>query len=414
MSFKIIRNDITKVKADAIVNTANPSVAIGDGVDSAIYEAAGRERLLEARKQIGILDPGEIGITSAFDLDAKYIIHVSGPWWQGGEHGEAEILRKCYDKALAIAKENGCASIAFPLLATGSYGFPQKLGIQIAVDAFTAFLEEYEMEITLVVFGSSSVHISGELVDEVTSYIDDVYVEGALAKEYSHDGVPWTGDTNYHMVESLSTVALDSAIPDFLKKSDAELGSLPDEGISYEEEEKSGSPERIESTEIKIPSFLKNRRKRESAIPTAPQIDAVATSAMAAKPSPTPKPESLDNVLKGIYKDSFEKHLQQLINKKGLKNSEVYAAANISKQYFSKLLKGQVKPSKEKVLALAVGLRLNMDEAVDFLRIAGYALSPVSQTDAVVEYFIEHEDYNVLKIDIVLFDYGLDPLSNAK
>ena len=123
------------------------------------------------------------------------------------------------------------------------------------------------------------------------------------------------------------------------------------------------------------------------------------------------KAESLDDVLKGIYTDSFEKHLQKLINKKGLKNSEVYAAANINKQYFSKLLKGQVKPSKEKVLALAVGLRLNMDEAVDFLKIAGYAISPISQTDAVVKYFIEHEQYSVIKIDMVLFDYGLAPLS---
>jgi hypothetical protein len=122
---------------------------------------------------------------------------------------------------------------------------------------------------------------------------------------------------------------------------------------------------------------------------------------------------SLEDVLKNIYTDSFEKHLQKLINKKGLKNSEVYAAANISKQYFSKLLKGQVKPSKEKMLALAVGLHLNMDETVDFLRIAGYALSPISQTDTVVEYFIRKQEYNVLKIDIVLFDYGLEPLSNV-
>ena len=124
------------------------------------------------------------------------------------------------------------------------------------------------------------------------------------------------------------------------------------------------------------------------------------------------KSESLEDALKKIYMDSFEKHLQQLINKKGLKNSEVYAAANISRQYFSKLLKGQVKPSKEKVLALAVGLRLNIDETIDFLRIAGYALSPISQTDKIIEYFITHKDYNMLKIDIVLFDYGLDPLSN--
>ena len=119
----------------------------------------------------------------------------------------------------------------------------------------------------------------------------------------------------------------------------------------------------------------------------------------------------LDDMLKSIYKESFEKHLQKIINKKGLKNSEVYAAANISKQYFSRIMKGKVNPSKKKVLALAVGLRLNLDETVDFLRIAGYALSPISQTDAVVRYFIENKEYNVIKIDIVLFDYGLDPLS---
>lgn len=89
----------------------------------------------------------------------------------------------------------------------------------------------------------------------------------------------------------------------------------------------------------------------------------------------------------------------------------VYTAANISKQYFSRIMKGTVNPSKKKVLALAVGLRLNLDETIDFLRIAGYALSPISQTDAVVRYFIERHDYNVIKIDIVLFDYGLDPLS---
>ena len=120
---------------------------------------------------------------------------------------------------------------------------------------------------------------------------------------------------------------------------------------------------------------------------------------------------SLDDMLKGIYTDSFEKHLQQLINKKKLKNSEVYTAANISKQYFSKLLKGRIKPSKEKVLSLAVGLRLNLDETVDFLGLAGYALSPISQTDKIVEYHIVHKEYSVIKINIVLFDYGLASLS---
>lgn len=362
MPFQIIRNDITKVKADAIVNTANPNVAVGSGVDSAIYKAAGKERLLAERKKIGLLLPGEVGITPAFDLDAKYIIHVSGPWWTDGTKGEASVLRTCYDKALFLAYKNKCKSIAFPVLATGTYGFPKELGIQIAVDSFTSFLEEHDMEITLVVFGDESVRISGEIVDEVSSYIDDNYVEKALADEYKSDSF---SRTVIHANRMMDCMRVSSAF-------------------------------KPEDDEVDIEADFED--------------DMVLSAPME---TPAEKKESLDDVLKEIYTDSFEKHLQKIINKKGLKNSEVYAAANISKQYFSKLLKGQVKPSKGKMLALAVGLRLNLDETVDFLRIAGYALSPISQTDAVVEYFIEHEDYNVLKIDIVLFDYGLDPLSNG-
>ena len=332
MPFQIIRNDITKVKADAIVNTANPNVAVGDGVDYAIYKAAGREKLLEARKKIGLLMPGEVAITEAFDLEAKYIIHACGPWWQGGEEGEELLLKRCFDNSLQLAWENGCRSIAFPLLATGTYGFPKKLAIEIAVHSFRIFLQEHDMEIMLVVFGNEAVNISGELVDEVRSFVDDHYVKEALSEEYRRDRL-------------------------------------------YLEE---------------------------------CQVCASVFKSVEAEPT-----VSLDDALKSIYTESFEKYLQKLINKKGLKNSQVYAAANISKQYFSKLLKGKVKPSKEKVLALAIGLTLNLDETVDFLRIAGYALSPISQTDTIVEYFIRNKDYNVLKIDIVLFDYGLEPLSNS-
>ena len=333
MPFQIIRNDITKVKADAIVNTANPYVAVGDGVDSAIYKAAGKDELLEERSKIGILEPGEVGITRAFNLKAKFIIHVSGPKWNGGVSGEAVCLRKCYDKAVQLAFDNKCKSIAFPLLATGTYGFPKELGIQIAVDSFTLFLEEHDMEITLVVFGNDAVNVSGALVDEVRSYIDDDYEDSKLSEEYICE------DVN---VRSRTCSLGDDFEP------------------VYEEYSE----------------------------------------------------ESLEDDLKSIYTDSFEKHLKQLINKKGLKNSEVYAAANISKQYFSKIMNGQVKPSKEKMLALCVGLRLNIDETIDFLRIAGYALSPISQTDKVVEYFIRKKEYSVIKIDIVLFDYGLEPLTN--
>ena len=169
MPFKIIRSDITKVHADAVVNTANPHVAVGAGVDSAIYAAAGRDRLLKARAKVGTLAAGEVGITKAFDLPARYIIHSSGPAWVDGRHQEPELLRRCYDKALVMAYAHRCKSIAFPLMATGSYGFPKELGIQIAIDAFTSFLQEHEMDITLVVFDDHSYHVSGKWYDDVKS-----------------------------------------------------------------------------------------------------------------------------------------------------------------------------------------------------------------------------------------------------
>ena len=385
MPFQIIRNDITKVKADAIVNTANPKVAIGSGVDTAIYNAAGRDRLFAEREKIGPIERGDVAITPAFELDAKYIIHAVGCWWEGGNQGEADLLRQCYDKSLALAAKKRCKSIAFPVMATGCYGFPQKVGMEIAVDAFTKFLEERDMEIYLVVFDQGSVKVSGELGEEVRSFIDDEYVTDAFDDEYSDKGSPEGLANSFVYLES----------PAEADYSDTE-----------------GSP--TDTITSSAWCDTSDRRRAEElpdlTIGAAPLASGILHGA-AKKKMKALKSESLDDVLKDIYTDSFEKHLQQLINKKGLKNSEVYAAANINKQYFSKLLKGKVKPSKEKVLALAVGLHLNMDETVDFLGLAGYAISPISQTDAVVRYFIEHKDYNVIKIDMVLFDYGLDPLS---
>ena len=390
MPFQIIRADITKVKADAIVNTANPSVAIGDGVDLAIYNAAGKEQLFEERKKIGNLDPGEVAITPAFNPDAKYIIHVSGPWWDGGKHDEVQLLRRCYDKSLQMAYDTGCKSIAFPLLATGTYGFPKELGLDIAVSSFTRFLEDHEMEIILVVFGKKATDISGKLFDDVKSFIDDDYVTETLDEEYKHDRI-FGAASNAVKPGRIPGGLFSSFRAERLSKTGSRPAedAFPDADSEEYEEDEAG----FESDDV-IGSLPEE----------AMQPMACASVAM-------PKESRLEDELKDIYTDSFAKHLQQMINKKGLKNSEVYAAANISKQYFSKLIKGQVNPSKEKVLALAVGLRLNLDEAVDFLRLAGYALSPISQTDKVVEYFIRKEEYSVLKIDIVLFDYGLEPLS---
>lgn len=149
MPFKIVRNDITKVKADIIVNTANPNPICVSGTDLAIYEAAGKEKLLAERANIGKIARGDIAVTGAYSLNAKYIIHTVGPVWTDGLHHEFEILEDCYRKSLQKALELKCDSIAFPLISTGVYGFPKDKALQIAVSVFSRFLTENEIEIIL-------------------------------------------------------------------------------------------------------------------------------------------------------------------------------------------------------------------------------------------------------------------------
>ena len=184
MPLQMIRNDISRMSVDAIVNTANPKVRIGAGTDKAIYERAGKDKLLAAREKIGILQPGEVAYTEAFDLDAKYIFHAVSLVWQGGNNGEAEIVRSCYEKSLQLAKELSCQSIAFPLIATGSYGFPKEEALQIAVDSIREFLKNEEMLVYLVVFDDESFELSGKLFSEIDEYIDAHYVDECILAEY--------------------------------------------------------------------------------------------------------------------------------------------------------------------------------------------------------------------------------------
>lgn len=184
MPFKIIRNDITKVHADAIVNTANPDPTYGAGTDSAIYRAAGEKKLLAERRKIGRLEAGEAVVTPAFRLHAKYIIHTVGPVWVDGEHREFELLASCYRKSLQMARRLQCRSIAFPLISTGSYGFPRDKALNIALDQISSFLKDEEMDVSLVVFDRKTFELSSDLKKDVSQYIDDNYVEDRIWKEY--------------------------------------------------------------------------------------------------------------------------------------------------------------------------------------------------------------------------------------
>lgn len=193
MPLQIIRNDITKVKADAIVNTANPKPVVGAGTDSAIYTAAGEEKLLAARKLIGDIELGQAIETAAYKLDAKFIIHTVCCSWRDGKSGELDVLGDCYHNCLQLASELGCKSIAFPLIGTGAYGFPHDDAIGIAKDTINAFLSETgsDMRVMMVLFDQVSMKSGEAISKKIKEYIDDNYVENAVVDEYGLTQEDW-------------------------------------------------------------------------------------------------------------------------------------------------------------------------------------------------------------------------------
>lgn len=186
MPFSIIRDDITRVKADAIVNTANPKPLIGAGTDNAIYTAAGKEKLLAARKLIGDIKPGDAIETAAYNLDAKYIIHTVCIAWDIDNETALDTLKSCYKNSLDLALELNCKSIAFPLIGTGAYGFPHDEAVEIAKSVSKKFLKETgsDMKIMLVVFDKDSYESTAAVAKKIKQYIDDNYVENAVVDEY--------------------------------------------------------------------------------------------------------------------------------------------------------------------------------------------------------------------------------------
>ncbi len=176
MPLIIVRDDITKMPVDAIVNAAKASLLGGGGVDGCIHRAAGPELLAECRR-LGGCPTGEARITGAYRLPCRYVIHTVGPVWQGGGHGEREQLASCYRVSLALAKDRGCGTVAFPLIASGSFGYPKDQALRVAVDAIGEFLLRNDMTVYLVIFGREAFQISGRLFADIAEYIDDHYVD---------------------------------------------------------------------------------------------------------------------------------------------------------------------------------------------------------------------------------------------
>ena len=351
MPFEIVRNDIVNMRVDAIVNSANPRPVVGLGTDSRIHEKAG-PGLLRARKWIGNIAVGRAAITPAFDLPARFVIHTVGPVWNGGSYGEERLLRDCYLNSLKLARKFRCKSIAFPLIATSNYGFPRELALQIAVSAFSEFLMESEMQITLVVFEREAFQLSGKLFHQVESYIDQHYVDAVEQAVY---GSPWE-----KRQQSLARRRAD--LEEYM------AGAAPEEAPCRE-----AMPEPM------------------SPFPTAPMQ---ASRALTLR-------ELLAQEDAG-FSETLLKH----IDKSGKKDSEIYKKANLSKQHFSKIRNNPgYKPTKATALALAIALELNLEDTRDLIGRAGYALTNSSTFDLIIRYFIERKQYNVVEINIALYEF---------
>ena len=328
MPLQIVRNDITKMKVDAIVNAANSSLLGGGGVDGSIHRAAGPELLAEC-KTLGGCKTGSAKITMGYRLPCKYVIHAVGPRWRGGKHGEREKLVSCYRTSLALAKEHGCETVAFPLISSGIYGYPKDQALKVAIDTISDFLLENDMTVYIVIFDRKAYQISEKLFSDIAAYIDDNYVD-----EHTDS-------------RSMQMMRL--------------------EMLSQEE------PEEV--------SF---------GAPPAPMAASART---------------LDDALSQID-ESFSEMLLRKIDEKGMTDAQCYKKANIDRKLFSKIRSDRLyKPSKPTALAFALALELPLDETKEMLMKAGFALSHSNKFDIIIEYFIEHGNYNVFEINEALFAF---------
>ncbi len=378
MPFKIVRNDITKMNTEAVVNTANERAVVDTGCDSAIYAAAGYDELLAYRREhIGDAPEGEVFITPGFNLNSEYIIHAVSPLYIDGESGEEEKLRNCYRKALSLADEKGIRSIAFPLISTGGFGYPKEEGMRIALDEIKAFLEDHRMMIYLVVFDEKSASLGRRAYPGLEEYIDRNYVEQASDAEYS---------------SSYSKAS----------KNRLSLGRMLKMGVSRSEKASARPREEAQGESARPRREEAARPRREEAF-ASDDMDLCEAAA-----SFEEKHESRLEERMRHLSDTFSEYLLYLIHDKNMENAEVYKRAIVDKKTFSKIKNNvDYHPQKLTALCLCVGARLNLDESKDLLARAGYALSPCDKTDIIFSYFIENEIYDMIELDIQLEEHGL-------
>ncbi|KAB7788752.1 macro domain-containing protein [Bifidobacterium cebidarum] len=357
MPLQLVRQDITRMQVEAIVNAANTRLLMGGGVCGAIFRAAGASRLQATCDRLAPIHTGDAVATPGFDLPARYVIHTAGPIWQGGDRGEERLLRACYRNSLELASDLGCESIAFPLISSGIYGYPKTEALHVAIDEIRVFLARSltDLDVYLCIFDRAAFEAGTELDRQIQSYIDDHYVA-------EHEGRP----------SSRAQEMRELGYPGITVEQD-----------SYAEEERPQPP-----------------RAMSASAPVACQASAAPT------PLGSESSRYLDDEILADLDEPFDVILMRIIDAKGYSDVEVYKRANISRKLFSKIRCGNgYMPSKKTVLALAIALRLDIDETEDLLACAGYALSHSVKFDVIVEFFIAHGIFDVFAINESLFRY---------
>lgn len=345
MPFKIIRNDLTKMNTDAIVTSANPSLVPGGGVCTAVFKAAGYDALLTECGRIGKCKTGSAVITKGYALSARYIIHTVGPVYSDGNHGEPKLLYSCYKSSLKLAKKHKLNSIAFPLISSGIYGYPKAEALQIATKAIVDFLAKNEMDIYLVVYDKDSFEVSNKLFSDVKEYIDS-----NIIREEAYQS---------RLNEELYVKRIRDRL--------SGLDEADDMHAAYAKQDYSST----------FAPYICNSRRAAD----------------------------LDSMLMNLDK-SFSERLLELIDKSGMKDSEVYKKANVDRRLFSKIRSDmQYKPSKVTAVAFALALELDLEQTRDLLERAGYSMTHSNKFDIIIEYFITRKNYNIFEINEILFAF---------
>lgn len=345
MPLQIIRQDITKMRVDAIVNTTNEEMIGYSGVDLAVHTAAGPElhKLCETLRPLGL---GSAVITPGFKLDASYIIHTSGPVWHGGLQGESILLRSCYLESLKLATKFGCESVAFPLISSGAYGYPKDQVLKFAIEVITEFLLDNEITVYLCVYDRTSYEFSKELFDDISDFIDENESEvKPFIDKFSHE---------FSRCGSATLCADD--LYDF-PIGELAAGSVPET-----------SPKEYNYNSV--------------------------------------KDKTLEEYMKSMDK-TFAYKLFDLIDERGMTDVECYKKANVDKKTFSKIKCNPktYKPSKQTAVAFAIALHLDLDETQDLLASAGLTLSRSFTFDKIIRYFIQKEIYDIFVINEALFEF---------